>query len=365
MIEALKRICELQSAYSSTNTQEMQERGQLIRQALPASIRGSEAELRRTLGPFGDDFDVEASDGIGRKTEAPWVRIFSASMSPTPRDGYYVVIHFAADGSAVFVTVGCGSTIWANGDLRPVSDEELKKRTDWAREVIQEKFGSTSPFTDEISLGARAPLPRTFEKATAIAKRIPVESLDESDFRHLLMQATEMLRALYEGQRIGRDLKTTAVAELELETIARPGRVRGSGQGLRISAEERKAIEGRAMTVAKDWLELDGFIVLDKSKTSSFDYEATKGDTVIKVEVKGTTTDGEDAIFMTKNEVDLHTKERGRTGIIIVSCIELEKINGDPVATGGKIRAEIGWDIGTWKLEPMAFRVSRSKPLGE
>lgn len=125
MIETLKKICALQPAYSSANTPEMQERGVLIRSTLPSDIREYEAELRAALGPFASEFDTDASDGIGRKTEALWVRIHARNMSPTARDGFYVVIHFAADGSAVFLTVGCGSTVWTNGELKPVSDAEL------------------------------------------------------------------------------------------------------------------------------------------------------------------------------------------------------------------------------------------------
>lgn len=126
IIETLEQICRLQPSYSPENTADMQERGRLIRRVLPSDIKAIEPELRRALGDFASEFDIGASDGIGRKTEAPWVRFFAKSMSPTPRDGFYAVIHFAADGSAAFITVGCGSTIWANGELRPISDEELK-----------------------------------------------------------------------------------------------------------------------------------------------------------------------------------------------------------------------------------------------
>ena len=135
MLETLLRICALQPAYSPSNTEAMQNRGRLIRQTLPAEVRMMSSELGAALGQFGGELDIGASDGIGLKTEAPWVWIFASSMSPTPRAGFYVVIHFAADGSAIFITIGCGSTIWANGDLRPVSDAELKRRTDWARSI--------------------------------------------------------------------------------------------------------------------------------------------------------------------------------------------------------------------------------------
>src|SRR6516165_2696658 len=130
MIETLGRICALQPFYSRKNTSEMKERGRLIRHTLPDEFKSMSAELRAALGPrFGAEFDVSESDGIGRKTEAPWVRIFATSMSPRPTAGWYVVVHFAADGSAVFVTVGCGSTVWSNGSLTRESPAKLAERT--------------------------------------------------------------------------------------------------------------------------------------------------------------------------------------------------------------------------------------------
>lgn len=107
----IKRICELQPKYSSSNTPEMQERGNLIRSDLTQELRSRLRDLSRAFDPLFDDLAAEGSDGIGRKTEAPWVRLYSKAMSPTARAGFYVVVHFAADGSAVFVTIGCGSTV--------------------------------------------------------------------------------------------------------------------------------------------------------------------------------------------------------------------------------------------------------------
>ncbi|QUD86966.1 MrcB family domain-containing protein [Phenylobacterium montanum] len=359
MIDELRQVCALQPQYSPENTPPMQERSRLIRQALPAAFRGLENDLRAALGGFADTFTVGASDGIGRKTEAPWVRICAASMSPTPRDGFYVVVHFAADGSAVFVTIGCGSTIWANGELRAVSDEELTKRRAWARSVLEERFGSIAPFTDEIRLGARAALPKTFEKATAVAKRIEVSDLDDDAFRYLLIRATRMLRALYHAQRQGSHLNAATLAEAQLEAISRPSRAAIAGQGFRLSAAERKAVELRAMEAARGWLESAGYRARDVSGSASFDFEALKSGDLVKVEVKGTTGEGSDAIFMTKNEVDLHTSERGRTGIIIVSNIKLDRRSGEPVGLGGDLFCDMAWDIEAWDKVPMAFKLVR------
>lgn len=351
MIETLRRICELQPAYTSHNSEPMQERGQLIRRTLPDILRAMEPELAAELGAFAEGFKVGASDGIGRKTEAPWVRIFDRRMSPRPTDGFYVVLHFAADGSAMFITVGCGSTVWANGDLRSVSDKELRQRTDWARAVILDAFGGLEPFTDSIDLGAKAPLPRTFEKATVIARRIAVAKLDAEAINDLLLQAMRRLRALYEAQSRGQDLQMADMAEMELEAFSRPQRQsRGLGQGFGLSGPERKAIELRAMAVAQDWLEAEGYAVKNTSRNSAFDFLATKDGASLKVEVKGTTSNAAEAIFMTRNEVELHRREAGATALLIVSGVRLDRKVAPPLASGGQLVAEVGWDIESWDL---------------
>lgn len=79
----------------------------------------------------------------------------------------------------------------------------------------------------------------------------------------------------------------------------------------------------------------------------------------MKVEVKGTTGWTSDEIFMTTNEVQLHRAERGHTGLIIVSNIRLAKTEDGVIAVGGDASVELGWDIDSWALVPMAYKVSR------
>ncbi|MFY7925666.1 MAG: MrcB family domain-containing protein [Aquidulcibacter sp.] len=360
MKTTLIRICELQRHYSSSNTPEMQERGQLIRQTLPSEFRLLDARLRDALEKYSDDLEIGASDGIGRKTEAPWVRICSKVMSPSPTDGYYSVVHFARNGSAVFLTIGCGSTVWSqNGDLVAISDEALTKKTDWARQVLIEEFGTLQPFTDVIHLGAKASLPRTFEKATIVAKRLPIDELDEAQLADYLVQSVAWLRVIYDAQAAGRDVRQPDADALVLQGLSSPTKALRRGQGIRISAEDRKLIEMRAMDLAREWLEDNGYSVKDTSQTASYDFEATLNGHKIKIEVKGTTSDAADAIFMTRNEVDLHRAEFGQTGLILVSSIRLDSSKGPKAAAGGIVHVEIGWDIEQWDLEPMAYRVTR------
>jgi len=355
----IKRVCELQPKYSSSNTPEMQERGNLIRSDLTQELRGRLRDLSRAFDPLFDDLAVEGSDGIGRKTEAPWVRLYSKAMSPTARAGFYVVVHFSADGSAVFVTIGCGSTIWSGGDLRPISDEQLKAKTSWARSVVEQHWGTLAPFTDAIALGARAPLPRTFEKATAFARRIPVESIDSTDLDGLLFTCAERLSAIYLAQIEQRDVAPGDQDALELAAIVKPLRHRTRAQGIGLTASERRAVELRAMLLATQFLESEGFTCDDKSAAESFDILARRGGQALKIEVKGTTSDLCGSVLMTRNEVELHRREKGRTGLLIVSRIQLDRSGAIPSALGGVVEAMLRWDIDQWMLESIAFQVRR------
>ena len=118
--QTLKNICLLQPSYSSDSTDKMKKRGKLIKEDLVHDIRSFKQIITNGLKEFGNsnNFIVEGSDGMGRKAEAPWVRFASKRMSPNAREGYYFVIHFNRDGTAVFLTIQCASSILKkNGSL--------------------------------------------------------------------------------------------------------------------------------------------------------------------------------------------------------------------------------------------------------
>lgn len=167
-------------------------------------------------------------------------------MSPNPREGFYVVIHFAANGSAVFITVGCGGTILRGGDLQPVSDYELSTRTSWARFVVQQKWKAFSPFDDIIALGAKAPLSRTFEKATVFAKRIAASDLKNVNFEILLFRAAERLSEIYIAQIEQRDVSPGDQGLREVAIISNHLSNRTGKQGRGLTAKERQVVELRA-----------------------------------------------------------------------------------------------------------------------
>ncbi len=359
MWQDLKKICELQPNYSSKNTPQMQLRGEVLRGPLKDAIEDLAGVLAPKLGRFGGSFHVDASDGVGRKTELPWVRFCSSEMSPRPTEGFYCVIHFSTDGSAVHVTLSCGSSRFKGGEFVILPESEIDAQTSWARGVIASDFGSLDPFVDDADFGARRPLPKAFQRAVAISKRVAYQDLEVTDFPELLASAAERLKAIYDAQSTGRDLAPADVDEVDLKRTISPTKNGGRRQGFGLPTAARKAVELRAMDVARLDLESRGFEVTDRSANHSYDFEAKRHGQAMKVEVKGTTSDRADAILMTRNEVELHRAEKGTTSLMIVSGIRLEGVGGEYSASGGTLEALDSWDVDEWMLEATAFRVSR------
>lgn len=276
-----------------------------------------------------------------------------------PDRGFLFCDSFLTDGSAVNVTVGCGSSRFHKRSSIPLPDIELDAQTEWARQLLLEESGSLEPFSDPANFGATRKLPISFQRATAIAKRIPYDEIDDTDFDALLEETAERLRVIYEAQATWRDLSQADQGELEIAAVINPSGERGARQGYGLPTAAKRAVERRAMEVAEKWLEESGYRVTDCSGTCPYDFEAKNGGSTINVEVKGTTSDRADAILMTRNEVELHQNEKGSTALIVVSKIRLSIVGDKFAADGGEAHTMIGWDIGQWYLEPTAFRLTK------
>jgi hypothetical protein len=124
--------------------------------------------------------------------------------------------------------------------------------------------------------------------------------------------------------------------------------------GRRFTAAENKAIEERAVHVTRDHFEKKlGYVTEDVGQTRSYDVHATKGDEAVKVEVKGTTTDGS-RVVLTRNEVNLHLQEHPHNALAVVRNISLQR--GDPpVAQGGELILLMPWQIDRPDLDPIAY----------
>jgi len=126
--------------------------------------------------------------------------------------------------------------------------------------------------------------------------------------------------------------------------------------GRRFSAAENKAIEEQAVRVVrKHYKEVLGYETKDVGATESYDVHATKGDSVVKVEVKGTTSDGSE-IVLTANEVTLHLAEHPNNALAVVRRIVLDRSGDTPVGTGGELKLISSWELDESRLKAIAYR---------
>jgi len=315
-----------------------------------------------SIAKFSKDLNIEGRDGIGRKTQAPWVRIYSKEFSPSATTGFYLVIHFSTNAKYCFITLGCGATKWDSekGDLVKYSDDEIKSKVDWALSVLLKAKLDMSHFPDEINIGSTHSLPKSFEKATILCKTYEVSTVTENEISNTICNALALLSTLYECCSELNDLSQSDIANSQIEAVVNPSKKNpNTRQGYGLSGPERKAVELRAMEVAHEYLSKLGYELEDTSAKNPFDYLAVKGEKVIKVEVKGTTSSIVDSIMMTSNEVDLHTNESGNTALAVIREIGFIERGENAMCKGGTIEYFYPWIIEQWTLVPKAFLVLR------
>lgn len=71
---------------------------------------GLAKEVRRALGPLGQSLVVKGSAGQTNLARVPWCAVLDPAVTETAQAGYYVVYLFAADGSAVSLSLNQGAT---------------------------------------------------------------------------------------------------------------------------------------------------------------------------------------------------------------------------------------------------------------
>ncbi len=190
--EIIEDVLELQHDWASTKTPEMAERGELIRRELPQSIR--QLLPRSSTLPFSPS--IEGQDGVGRKSKVPWVRVYSKSLSPSAMAGWYVVLLFAADGTAAYLALGTGVHSMVNGQPRLRPDSWLAERIAWARSLLDDL--SAPGLRTDIDLADSEGLGAKYEKGAVFAFRYPAENLpDDNRFATDLGTLLASLSELY------------------------------------------------------------------------------------------------------------------------------------------------------------------------
>jgi hypothetical protein len=146
----------------------------------------------------------------------------------------------------------------------------------------------------------------------------------------------------------------TESAEQALAQLAGDGSIKR--QRFLHDGPTRRAIELRGMTVATEHFEAEGWLVKDVSATASYDLEATSAAIEKHIEVKGTTSLGQE-VLLTPNEVK-HARTYPDVALTIVHSITVTPTDAGPVAEGGELVLYDPWDITQGNLSPVGYAYS-------
>jgi 5-methylcytosine-specific restriction protein B len=110
----------------------------------------------------GDRWTTRGSAGIGTVADVPWIGVFPGDSGASAQIGFYVVYLFAADGSAVYLSLNQG-TEQIRGGMPPLLKRALDIRTAAKIEAVG----------DAMDLRSSSMRPRKYEAGNAIATRYP------------------------------------------------------------------------------------------------------------------------------------------------------------------------------------------------
>lgn len=146
---------------------------------------------------------------------------------------------------------------------------------------------------------------------------------------------------------------------------AAAGRASGRGQGWGLTAEERRAVERRAMDVAAASFRDRGYTVLDCSATESYDLVCTRGAERVHVEVKGTTGTGW-TFVITRNEHRRATALHPATALAFVRGVRIgRRGDGSVVADLGDLHLVEPWRPDACSPDPIAYECQVPRPQSE
>ena len=357
MREKFTEVLELQLQHSSSNTPAMARRGQLIRDLIPAEMRGWPAAALNAALPFKGRLNVQGRDGTGLKTFVPWVRIHSPELSPSAQSGWYVVYLFHQNGDAVSLCISHGSTRFDGGDFKPRSAAEAAGLMAWGRGLLASEATAIG-FQTGVDLGSGEKLSRAYERTTAFSKTYASSALPSDDeLEGDAKNAVSLLGQLYRAIELGRAPEVASpdvvAASLAVAAIARPGAAKATGQGFGLNSEERRLVEEHAMAAALGWLQDNGFEnIRDVHLNQSCDFLASRGGVDHCIEVKGTTA-GFGTILLTANEVTLHQNNHPHNVLLVMHDIDLMEMRTK--AMGGSITVLDPWDAQNAQLTPLSY----------
>ena len=151
---------------------------------------------------------------------------------------------------------------------------------------------------------------------------------------------------------------TASPAEIEtaLGAIEHEAGKRARGQGYRSSPGARRALEAHSMDRAmRHFADLGWSTIIDVSRSRCFDLLCQRGMSELRVEVKGTTSEGSQ-ILLTRNEVTHARRVFPHVALYILADVKLTAVDESTyLADGGIEIIRDPWDIRAGQLQPLAY----------
>ena len=359
--QSIESVFPFQLKYSQSNTPAMQARGDLIRNDIPRQLRSAVDEGKIPNASLIKDYFIEGSDGKGNKNYVPWVRFASESLSPSARIGWYITFLFSSDGSSVWLVIAHASS--SEGG-KAISKEVRQKLKEWGLSKLPSPKVIDTNLSSSVDLNADGPgLGDIFESTSLFGfqfkkNEVPTDYEILSKVNVLIPH----LKTLYDAELSDPTMPSAEPTEIKAaeeaidEIAGKIPKVRKySGQGIRGTYKENKAVERRAVDLAISYFRSTNNweSIKDTGDKESYDLLLTNKSKKMYVEVKGTQSSG-DKVFLSKNEVIVQKKFYPNNALVIVSGIKLEK-GEEPKASGGNIKVISPWKIMNNHLTAMAF----------
>ena len=358
---SIESVFPYQLKYSQSNTPAMQERGELIRNKIPRLFRNAVESNRIPNVSLIPDLFIEGSDGKGNKNYVPWVRFASESLSPSARIGWYITFLFSTDGSSVWLVIAHAST--SEGG-KSISKEVRQKLKEWGLSKLPSLSEIDTELSASIDLNSGGPgLGDKFESTSLFGFQFKQGNVPSTTrILEKINLLLPYLKTLYDAELSDPTMPSAEPTEIKAaeeaidEIAGKIPKVRKySGQGIRGTYKENKAVERRAVDLAVSYFKSTNNwkSIKDTGDKESYDLLLTNKSKKMYVEVKGTQSSG-DKVFLSKNEVIVQKKFYPNNALVIVSGIKLEK-GEEPKASGGNIKVISPWKIMNNHLTAMAF----------
>lgn len=360
MDRTLIKILDLQKQWSAANTEAMKSRGVLVRGTLPDRLRQHVSSLATALDVPESEVGVEGRDGTGRKTEIPWTRVHLPRRSPSATTGWYLVYLFSATGERVYLSLIQGTTRWTGAAFAPRSPDELAGRVAWARPLLKDLLTERDDLVETIELqGTKSKLSDGYEAGNVIAIEygrhdMPIEATLIED----LLFMSRLLSTIHHGEDTAPHVPGDAPPEVLDATVSADmtaGRRRSAeGQGLRLSAPDRRALESHSVGMATSYFEAKGWTVKDVGAKESYDLLLKRGSERLHAEVKGTTSEG-GQVILTRAEVERQRELAPENALVVVHSIQLDRSVSPPITRGGVLRCTSPWEIAEEDLTVVSY----------